>query len=101
VLGVLTAHVKRGWRANKNRPSGMMLLAVNGFLIVSGYGLYYAGNENFRAWLSRWHGWIGLSIGVILPAHVLLGRVIMRQLHGRKMMERAKPKTHSQRSFLP
>jgi hypothetical protein len=81
VLGTLTAHVKRGWKAQKNRLSGVVLLGVNAFLIVTGYGLYYAGGEELRAWLSRWHGWIGLAAGVLLPAHVLIGRMIIRALH--------------------
>ena len=84
VLGALTPHVKRGWRADRNRFTGVVLLGANGFLVASGYGLYYAGSEDLRAWLSRWHGWIGLGLAALLPLHVLVGRLIMRALHNRR-----------------
>lgn len=91
VLGALTAHVKRGWKAAQNRLSGVALLALNAFLIATGYGLYYAADEDFRAWLTRWHGWIGLGTLVLLPGHVLVGRIIIRRLHDRKIQQRLHP----------
>ncbi|MDB6171107.1 MAG: hypothetical protein JWL59_418 [Chthoniobacteraceae bacterium] len=75
VLGALSLHVKRGWKAQRNRLSGLFLLAVNAFLIATGYGLYYAGGEQFRLWLSRWHAWIGLALLLVLPAHILAGKL--------------------------
>jgi hypothetical protein len=87
LLGALTLHIKRGWLANRNRLSGALLVAVNVFLIVSGYGLYYASDDTLREWLSRWHAWIGLGIFVLLPAHVIAGRWIMRRLHEQKLAQ--------------
>jgi hypothetical protein len=87
VLGALTPHVKRAWKADKNRLSGVVLLAVNVFLIVTGYGLYYTGGEELRAWFSHWHAWIGLGLSVLLPAHVIAGRLIIRALHRRRHPE--------------
>jgi peptidoglycan/LPS O-acetylase OafA/YrhL len=84
VLGALGTHVKRGWNAGKNRLTGALLIAVNAFLIASGYGLYYIGGEELREWLSRWHAWIGLGTFVLLPAHVIAGRLIIRRLHREK-----------------
>ena len=89
VLGALTVHIRRGWKADKNRLSGALLIAVNLFLIVTGYGLYYAGGEALREWLSHWHAWIGLVSGGLLPAHVLAGRLIIRALHRRRHPELA------------
>jgi len=90
VLGALTAHVKRGWKAAKNRLSGVLLLALNAFLVATGYGLYYAADEDFRSWLIHWHGWIGLGTLVLLPAHVIAGRIIIRHLHERKLQQRTR-----------
>ena len=91
VLGALTVHIRRGWKAHKNRLSGALLMAVNVFLIVTGYGLYYAGGEALREWLSRWHAWLGLASGVLLPAHVLAGRLIIRALHRRRHPDLSSP----------
>lgn len=81
VLGALVLHIKRGWSAKVNRLSGASVIALNAFLIITGYGLYYAGDENIRAWLSRWHAWIGLGTVIILPLHVICGRLIIRRRH--------------------
>lgn len=97
LLGALTLHVKRGWIAGRNRLSGVLLVAVNAFLGLSGYGLYYAGSETFRAWLSYWHAWIGLGLAALLPAHVLIGRLIARRLHQRKLAQLPAQHTHAPR----
>ncbi|MEO8350491.1 MAG: hypothetical protein ABI680_02100 [Chthoniobacteraceae bacterium] len=101
VLGALTLHVKRGWKAGKNRLSGALLIALNAFLIVTGYGLYYAGGEEMRAWLSRWHTWIGVGTFVLLPAHVVAGRLIIRRLHRRKAGTEHASRVASGRRHLP
>ncbi|HET9379083.1 MAG TPA: hypothetical protein VFO40_29190 [Chthoniobacterales bacterium] len=55
LLGGLINHVRKGWKARKNRGSGIMLLLVVLFLVVTGYGLYYAGDEQLRSFISHWH----------------------------------------------
>ncbi len=80
VLGALVLHIKRGWAAKVNRWSGASVIALNVFLVVTGYGLYYAGDENLRARLSRWHAWIGLGTLLILPLHIFWGRAVIRRL---------------------
>jgi hypothetical protein len=101
LLGALSLHVKRGWRADKNRLSGAILVAANAFLIVSGYGLYYASSDALRDWLNRWHAWIGLGLGVLIPAHVVAGRVIMRRLHRHKLAQLAAPHAPVAKRHLP
>jgi hypothetical protein len=91
VLGAVSLHVKRGWRAGKNVLSGASIVGVNLFLIVSGYGLYYAADEELRAWLSRWHGWIGLALGLLLPVHVVAGRMIIKRL--KRLKQHPNPQT--------
>jgi len=76
LLGALITHVRKGLRARKSRSSGITLLLVILFLVVTGYGLYYAGDEQLRSLISRWHAWIGLGISLLLPAHVMIGRAL-------------------------
>jgi fucose 4-O-acetylase-like acetyltransferase len=76
LLGYLFNHAKIGWRMKKNRASGLSVIFVYLFLIISGYGLYYASDENFRALISRFHSWIGLGALIVLAVHVLIGRTI-------------------------
>jgi len=74
VGSLLTAHVRFAWRANRNRLNGVVFIATLTFLTVTGYGLYYLGDERWRAFAS----WSHLIVGVLLPllvlTHVLSGR---------------------------
>jgi hypothetical protein len=71
---LLNAHVRFAWRAGRNRANGSVFLSAFAILIITGYGLYYAGGEGLRAWTS----WIHLAVGLVLPIllliHILLGR---------------------------
>ena len=69
ILGtLLPSHIRFAWHARRNRPNGIALILFFGFLIVSGYGLYYFGNERLRSWTS----WSHLAVGLALPAMIIL-----------------------------
>jgi hypothetical protein len=70
VLGsVLPRHVATGWQARTNRAAGIALLAGLLWLVVSGYLLYYAGDEALRAYAAQTHFWIGLALGLLFAVH--------------------------------
>ena len=71
---LLPTHVKRAWRARRNRGNGLLMLIVSGLLIVTGYGLYYLGEEKIRALTSWAHTCMGLAFPVLLAAHIWVGR---------------------------
>jgi len=75
LLGALfPLHIQRGWRARKNRIIGALMCTTNTVLIVTAFGLYYAGSETVRPWASNIH----IGAGIILPAllfiHIRRGR---------------------------
>ena len=75
LLGVLIpVHIQRGWRGRRNRVAGAAMLACNALLVVTAFGLYYAGSEALRPWLSRIHIIIGFSLPVLWAVHVVAGR---------------------------
>lgn len=75
ILGSLIPHhALRAYRARANRISGLSVVALNAALAGSGYALYYAGGETFRAWAARCHLWLGVALPLLLLAHVLAGR---------------------------
>ncbi len=76
VLGALLNHIRRGWTAKKNRLSGVTLL------------VYYAGDEQLRAFISRSHTWIGFGLVLLIPGHVLLGRALRRKKSTRSNRDR-------------
>ncbi len=67
-------HIARAWRARLNRRSGLSMLCIAGLLVVTGYGLYYAGDEETRPWISMVHWNVGLAAAVGLAVHMLLGK---------------------------
>lgn len=71
---VLTTHVRFAWRAGRNRINGVVILSAFGVLTITGYGLYYAGDERLRAWTSWIHLGIGLALPLLLLIHVLFGK---------------------------
>ncbi|HEX4697641.1 MAG TPA: hypothetical protein VH254_08210 [Candidatus Udaeobacter sp.] len=71
---LLNAHVRFAWRAHRNRANGSIFLSAFAVLIITGYGLYYAGGERLRAWTSWIHLVIGLALPALLLVHILLGK---------------------------
>jgi hypothetical protein len=67
---VLPAHVPTGWVAMRSRTSGTTMLAGCGLLAVTGYVLYYAGNETVREAASYVHLALGLVLPLVLGTHL-------------------------------
>jgi len=75
LVGMLLAgHVRSAWRVRRNRGNGSLFLSALGILTVTGYGLYYAGGENLRAWSSWIHLAVGLALPLLLILHIWLGK---------------------------
>jgi hypothetical protein len=71
---LLPGHVRRAWRASRNRRSGAFFLTAAGALTLSGYLLYYIGDEAWRNAMSNFHLWLGLAAPVLLLWHIRSGR---------------------------
>src|SRR6266536_1235985 len=53
LLGALAPlHVQRAWSTRKNRTTGTAMLSFNAVFVATSFGLYYAGAEGFRPWIS-------------------------------------------------
>lgn len=75
VLGsLIPQHIKWAWSGRMNRVTGTLMLSTQSLLVMSGYALYYAGNEDMRALAHDLHVAIGLGFPIILLWHILEGR---------------------------
>ena len=75
MLGALVPlHVRRAWRSGRNRLTGPTMVAANSILIVTAFGLYYAGSDALRHWTSDVHIVVGFALPAGLIVHVWLGR---------------------------
>ena len=68
---IWAAHVRPWWRNGKRRSSGVVLGAMIGALVASGYLLYYAADEALRHVIAVLHWVIGLPLGAVVVAHAL------------------------------
>jgi len=67
-------HIKWAWTGRMNRSTGSLMIAVQAILVVTGYALYYAGDEGLRAYASQLHFVIGACCPVLLVWHIAEGR---------------------------
>jgi cation transport ATPase len=84
---LISGHVRFAWRARRNRANGSVFLSAFAILTITGYGLYYAGGERLRAWMSWIHLGVGLALPILLLVHIFLGR---RTRHSKQSRTRAR-----------
>lgn len=73
-------HIRRAFAARANRPSGLLTAGAVAVVAVSGWGLYYFGDEAWREAARLVHDSLGFVLPVGLLLHVLFGRR-WRRLH--------------------
>ena len=71
---LLPVHVRRAWSIRRNIALGIALVTIMLLLTVTGYLLYYAGDENTRPVISAAHWILGLVVPALLVWHVVSGR---------------------------
>jgi hypothetical protein len=67
-------HIARAVRLRRNRRSGVVMASLVLLLTVTGYGLYYVGDEAMQPWISAIHWGVGFVAAAALVIHVWLGR---------------------------
>jgi hypothetical protein len=75
LLGALVPlHVAPGWRSRRNRIAGSAMVGFNAALVATAFGLYYAGSDLLRLWVSDAHIGLGLCLPVLFLIHIMTGR---------------------------
>jgi hypothetical protein len=73
VGSLLTVHMVKAWRSRRNRWSGSFVAGFALVLTLTGYCLYYVGDDDIRAWMS-WAHWLpGVPLPLVLAIHVFYG----------------------------
>ena len=80
VGSLLPGHIVAAWSARANHRSGLFILGVAALLVVTGYGLYYATDDETRPWVSMVHWLAGILAAASLVLHVRLGKRFVRRL---------------------
>lgn len=70
-LGVLLAtHILPALKNPENRKAGITLLAGTATLALTGWGLYYLGDESLRVWTSNIHIAVGMAAAAAFIWHI-------------------------------
>ena len=69
---LLASHVPHGWKQQRQRKLGLLILGLQFFLILSGYIIYYTANESLQQFTATAHIITGLTFPLILIAHIAL-----------------------------
>lgn len=72
-------HMRAGLRRKQNRFSGVALVAVLSTLVATGIASYYLGDEDWQKFNSAGHLGAGLLLILMLTAHWIHGRRIIRK----------------------
>jgi len=91
MLGFLIPkHMQPAWRQRRNRTTAVVMFTIVMVMIVTGYGLYYCGDEGWRSWLSGCHSAAGLLFPLILIWHVIAGQLSAHKLKSHQRFIRIK-----------
>lgn len=72
VGGILFGHMGRGWRQSGKRLSGLLTLTVFSLLAITGYLLYYTGNDLIRDAAKYAHWVVGGAAPILLIWHMII-----------------------------
>src|SRR4051794_20760678 len=70
---LVPVHMRLGWSSGRNRRSGLLLVGVSLFLVLTGLALYYSTAEALRAAASVAHWAAGLLLPAMLVIHLIRG----------------------------
>lgn len=71
---LVPVHMRLGWGTGRNRPSGLLLVEISLFLLLSGLALYYSTDEVLRAATSLSHWLVGLAMPIPIVVHLVRGK---------------------------
>ena len=73
-LGTLVPnHIAKAWQRRRNRLTGSVNTVTFMVLVVTGYLLYYLGDDTWRDWASVAHWAVGFGLPVATLVHVVAG----------------------------
>jgi len=68
---LLGSHIPLTWRIKRKRKSGIALIVIPAFLMITAYLLYYIAEDTTREWVAYAHLAVGFSFPIVLTIHIL------------------------------
>ena len=99
---LLASHVPAGWRTQRHRLMGLVLVGSQGFLIFTAYLLYYIAGDELRGWIALMHAGVGFCFPFLLGGHIYSSyRLRRRSKHERRIDQEIVGIEAGTRSFQP
>lgn len=74
---VLGRHVPVGWRSQKSRKSGLLVIASTAAMVITGYSLYYLVGEDSHENIALLH--VSLGFGLILTLCIHIWKAVKKR----------------------
>lgn len=71
---LVPVHMRLGWNSERNRRSGLLLVGISLFLVLTGLALYYSTAEGVRSATSFSHWLVGLALPALIVIHLVRGK---------------------------
>lgn len=68
---LLGSHIQYSWKTKKKRKSGLALIVMPAFLIITAYLLYYIAQDDLRDLIAYAHLAVGFMLPVVLILHIV------------------------------
>jgi len=68
---LLGSHLPYSWKTKHKRTSGIALILMPAFLMITAYLLYYIAEDTTREWVAYAHLAVGFSLPIVLTLHIL------------------------------
>lgn len=81
---LFVVHIPKGWKNRRQRLIGIGLTTLVALLILSGYLLYYAWDDDLRGLVSLIHWAVGLGVPIIFIWHYVSRTEAQRKRRQRK-----------------
>ena len=78
-------HVVKAWHERRHRWTGGALFGLLLVLIVTGYLLYYAGDDQVRGIVSPTHWILGLCLPMVYVVHRIVKKIRRRSARGHRV----------------
>jgi hypothetical protein len=85
--GLLLQHVPAGWAQGSKRRSGVLSLGVCGIMVLTGWCLYYVTGDRLRDNMGLVHGFLGLSLPLVIGIHAWIRAEERRQGSDRRRID--------------
>lgn len=95
---IFASHIPKTWSSQRARKSGISILSITIFSLLTAYSLYYLVSEDWHELLSNAHTILGIFLPLILFIHIKLARRARKYKKHKHADKRSRHHKHHKRN---